>query len=488
MYVNDIAIHKNNALCFAYFGGNFIIHAESIRFRFMSISAKDKTLYQLLFIQILFMSGYMALKFPLTLYLTKHKFTMNSAFSVAVTMGAIFALLNLLWGGLDKYCNNRKFNMFVGVLLNVFAFGLLAYFNGKYIKIPLALYTVGSSIYLINLALYVNELYTDLNNLYVANRVLQICMNVGAILGITTLSSISIQNYWITFSISAASMLVALLIVTKVKNKIESNTSQYWVLLILPVMVLLTYLMLGAENMTRMLVIVAFCFASLYLWRMQDDGKKSGKYFILLVIICSGSYWFSNSIFYNEFSILLARDTVIHPVWAHLKPLNILIVDPISIIVTGSVFLYFKKIRDIKAYSTLKIGMALLPIAFLLVYIPMRLSSSGLVPPLWLMFSIILFSSAEFLIQPTLTTLAKTLAQPQHRGFCMGFLKMSRAFFLETSFYLIVFSESIHATYKIGSHYTTPLFLSISAITSVMFVFFVAARKIKRIDNEQYVS
>lgn len=396
-------------------------------------------------INAVFFAGYLVLKFPLAFILEHHGFSLSDAYSLSTTSTTLFALCSLCLTWTLKEYKDQKHAVLLSVFLVLVSVLCLDTKYSFLEMLGLSLYVVGGSLYFFNMTLWINKQFSTAQDRLNGNYISQILLNVGAFFGsIVFIFSLSSEEKY--FHCSIILILISFLSLCAFYFFIKENASKFRQKFHLYkncfILVIATFFCLKKAFLTQKLVLTLFvAFITTVLIVAVKQKKHGYVTFMLLVLFFSLPYWVSCLVLYNQFFIFL-HDQVLS--FFMFPATAIILLDPLGNVLFG---LGWQKInRDFiaKPYLNLQIGMSLIALAFGLLWF--GLYQNQMVVKLNAFYPIVtllLFSCAQFLIQPTLHSQASNLIE-DHKDvvFGLGVLRSIRA--VAAIFAFSLMSTTVH--------------------------------------------
>ncbi len=381
-------------------------------------------------ISAIFFAGYFLLKCPLAFILYKQHIPLLNAYSISTTANVLMAVISVFLGFFLKDCTQQKLFLFLGVLLSSMALILLKVSNNWLILFGISCYVLGGSLYFFNIIIYINKLFSEAKGRQLGNYRYQIWINLGGLVG----GFLFILEYNDATKLSEYSLLacfLALIIFIFNYRKIQDDDLDKTFIFPLTVKLIFLFVFiffcLYYDFATRWIALMAFIGATAYaLYYAKRTDNQNYFALILLVLFFSVPYWLGYTILYNEFFHLLDKNSVL---FFGMASNSIILIDPLANVVFGFLVLKLYQKFSYTMQADLTTGMLLLATSFLVLSLgiiftkqPQNLS------PLYPIFTILLFSCGEFLIQSTLNASVRNLlVAKENISFAMGILRSSRA-------------------------------------------------------------
>ncbi|OGT26359.1 MAG: hypothetical protein A3I77_08560 [Gammaproteobacteria bacterium RIFCSPLOWO2_02_FULL_42_14] len=425
----------------------------------------------------LFFSGYLILKFPLAYILEKHGVPLQKAYALTTASTTAVALCSLALILILKKYHHQKQIFVLGIALICIATLLLESQKMHCILAGLSAYVLGSSLYFFNFTLMLNKQFSTQKDRLRGNYIAQICLNVGAFFGcIVILLSIGTANHYFTmsFCITLATLLLSLIGYQFLRQDAVTLRQQSYFFIQLIFLFAIIFMCLQLNEITRWVVLIAFSVATLLaLIQAKKHQEKSYFVFIILILLFSLPLWIGNTVIYNQFFIFLHRHV---STWFGIPAIAIIMLDPATNIIFG---LFWEKITRhhlAQARISLTLGMYLFVIAFGVLAFALWINHATSIAIIYPVITLVLFSCAQFLIQPTMHAYINHLSDHHHhRVFALGILRAIRAVAASIAFYLI--NTTISTTTAPSWNQNITLYTSMTAIGCVALALFYGLRK-----------
>ncbi len=435
----------------------------------------------LLVAEFLLMIGYITLKISLSLFLSKNGYTLDSAYSISTASLALFSICAVIWGYQSKHLPSQKSMVMVGTFIIAIAFILTAIPIKHLQMLGIALFVIGGSLYSININLLVNNHFNCTVSRQQGNQALQWALNAGCIFGVISLSFVPIKiSYHTLYLCSALFIFTSFTVLYLNKNNIidnEANTKSFsklkWSFLMnFVLMTIFVLWFLQDAQLTRFVTIFLFIGIIVYILRMVIlEKNRNYLSFVIILLLCSCTYWIAFAIFSNQFSIFLIDDVKSTYFGHAFSPLTVLFFDPLSNVLFGwLIYATYKKYKYSEKYM-LMASLMLVSIAFgTLVYAMFHTSEYNKVNILWPIFCISLYGTAEFLLLTTITAqISQFIANTNKRGFFIGTQRLCSAFCASVVYYLLRTTEtnsnSVHISLQLNEHlYSYVMIISLSSL------------------------
>lgn len=435
----------------------------------------------LLFAEFLLMIGYITLKISLALFLSKNGYTLDKAYSISTAALALFSICAVIWGHQSKYMPSHKNMVMIGTFIIGIAFVLTSIPIKQLQLLGIALFVMGGSLYSININLLVNNHFSCTVSRQQGNQALQWVLNAGCIFGVISLSFVPIKiSYQTLYMLSALFIFSSFLVLyfnhhnIVDKDELLEPTAKFkssFLLNFLFMTVFVLWFLQDAE-FTRFLTIFLFIVIIGYiLWLVITENNKNYLNFVIILLLCSCTYWIAFTIFSNQFSIFLIDDVKSNYFGYVISPLTVLFFDPLSNVLFGwIIYTTYKKYRFNEKYM-LMASLMLVSIAFgTLVYALSLTHVYAKINILWPIFCITLYGMAEFLLITTITAqISQFIANTNKRGFFIGTQRLCSAFCASIVYYLLrsteTTSNNLHISLQLNEHlYTYVMIISLCSL------------------------
>lgn len=421
-------------------------------------------------VNALFFSGYLILKFPLSFILTCQGIPLEKAYSLTTTASVAFALCSLALSIIMKNYHDQKHAFLIGMILNLLA---VIFLEQNFIRIGLSCYAVGGSLYFFNITILFNKQFNMARTRLYGNYAAQICLNIGAFVGcIVFLYALKTKSHYFVYSIGLiTTAILCLLVFYKAFQDTLATLLQHCYLYVsCLLMFLFVFICLNHNVVTRWLVLAAFLIA-ITIAITQSIKKRSQGYFlfIILILFFSLPFWICNTILYNQFFVFL-HDNV-YSIFGY-SATTIILIDPIGNIIFGLFWVAVTSQKPEQPYFNLQLGMVLIVVAFCVVSAGIYTHSDAQrIPVFYPLVTILLFSSAQFLIQPTMHSRVRDLiTNHEHMVFALGILRSVRAFAAVLAFYMI--DATVQNNQLSIARNNLILYSTIACVTLTMLVIF----------------
>lgn len=427
-------------------------------------------------VNALFFSGYLILKFPLAFILAHEGLPLNSAYSLTTTSTIVFALCSLLLTQILKDYRDQKHIFLLGIILNLIAIIQLETGHYYFIISGLSCYVLGGSLYFFNITLLFNKQFQTPRERLHGNYIAQICLNIGALVGIIIFLFFVASDHYYFFSsivfISTA-LLILLLCYPFFKDNSATKKQRYRLYGNCILMLLLIALCLQFNSLTRWLVLCAFIVGIvLALYRSWQNNEGGGKYFlfIILVLLFSLPFWIANTVLYNQFFVFL-HDNVLS--FLGIPATAVILFDPLGNIVFGLLWIRMMRNKNEKPYINLQLGLLFIAAAFGILSFAVHMHSDKILV-YFPIVTILLFACAQFLIQPTLHSRVNDLIANHHNMlFALGILRAIRAVAAILAYYLLNISINAIPEQSLNQNtllYFCVMIISLLALTIFLFI------------------
>lgn len=386
-------------------------------------------------VNAIFIAGYIILKFPLAYILSHYGgYSLSRAYSLTTTATIAFAFCSLLFSVSFKEYHNQKHAILIGILLNLVAVLLLARHQ---VLLGLAIYVVGASLYFFNFTLFINKQFSTCPARLQGNYITQICLNMGAVLGVVLfIFGLSHGTHFFKYSIGLLAISFILLLaqyflLEDQASSVKQNVNFYILCLSL---VSIVVFLLNHAGVTRELVLsLFFIFIVMAIYQSQKFHEKGYFLFIMLILTVSLPFWICNTIVYNQFYVFLHQNI---PSVAGLPSAVIILLDPLANIVFGFFWTWYIKDKTIHISSNIIFSLFLIFIGFVILSILLYVQTINTTFIIYPAITIILFSCAQFAIQPAMHSLLRDIIHnDQHMIFALGILRSIRALAAVLAFY-----------------------------------------------------
>ncbi|MCX7120707.1 MAG: hypothetical protein NTZ67_02860 [Gammaproteobacteria bacterium] len=392
------------------------------------------------FVNALFFSGYLILKFPLAFILAHQGISLTQAYTLTTTASIAFALCSLALTLIMKNYHDQKHALFLGITLNLAAALLLETRQYHLEVIGMACYVLGGGLYFFNVTLLFNKQFVDPETRLRGNYVVQIYLNIGAFIG-SLVFLFAVTTGYRYFAYSIFFIIASLLLLITCYWFLEDAHASLKQQLILYgnciALFFLILLCLQHAVLTRWLVLTAFILVTLLCLYQSNRNHERGYFsFIILVLLFSLPYWIGNTILYNQFFVFLHASVL---PFIGLPATFIILLDPLGNILFGLFWGRVTRNASTRPYFNLQLGIILMAIAFGILALGLLLHSHATkISAIYPIATLLLFASAQFLIQPTMSSrVTDLIPNHQHMLFALGVLRSVRAFAAILAFYLI---------------------------------------------------
>jgi len=442
---------------------------------------KMQHLYLILSATFFFLAAYIAVKCSITLFFKQHALSLENVLAIATSASCLYAISALGMGVLfANTLPSMRLSLF-SCLFSALGIFLLSSPIASLSILGLSLFTVTSSLFLLNSNLSINALFDHTAERQKLNHIYQLVFNLGGLLGIIALSFVPLPN--LNYLYSGCGMLLFLcsflfLALKKQDSPFQvSEASLFKTSMIIIIATLFIYYLMNYPTLARLAVIFSFILSILavcYLARKEQNKKYIQ--FIVLLLTCSAVYWISANILYSQFTLFLHED-VQNTLWGlPIPPFFTLLADPIGNLFFGWLIFQAYRKRTFSSETLLSSGLVFSTLAFLLLSFALYLTpSQSKISFLWPLTMVMIFSAGEFLILTTLTSLVNDLiTHEKKRGFFLGLLRLVNAFGASLSFYLMKWSlKTGYETMPLHTHniqlYLTLGLLSLLALLTFIF-------------------
>jgi MFS family permease len=418
---------------------------------------------------ILFMAGYLALKITLSLYFSDRGMPLAESYAIATGSSALFAVNCIVFSALSRRYFSHRLLLAWGLLLNALAFVCFLSSHLNLQVLGVALWVVGSGMYVVNLNIIINKMFDGDVLRQHANHLRKLAMELGGIIGVLVVAATLYHfGYGLLYIVCGGMTVISLLsLVLSFSNLYHepalssshwswlSSTSALRLAYSSPVItLLLTYYLLLEEQMTRYLLTVIFLLLYVGIVVAAVRARKPHYLsFLWLITLCSLIYWLSVTTLYNQFNVFLVHDVTDH-IWGwHIPPLILLVFDSLSGLIFGAMITAYYVRRPIHTANKLMLGILLIAMAYIILVVGLLLRSHGeLLNIGWATGMIVLMAVAMFLISPTLVAQVNQLiAKHEPQEFFTGMLQMVSAFIIVLAYYFFKMVIPVHGMDDIDS-------------------------------------
>lgn len=403
------------------------------------------------FSNVLFMAAYLALKITVSLYFSPQGLT--EAYAIATGSSALFAVNALIFSALSRRYFSHRLLLTWGLLLNTLAFLCFLSSRLDWQLLGVALWVVGSGMYVVNFNIMINKMFdADIPRQH-ANHLRKLEMELGGIVGVVIVAILLYRSgYNALYLVCGGCMLASLLSllsyyfglyhepphVTPHWHWLRERHAKYLAYSAPAAVLLMDYVLLLHEPLTRYLLISIFIILYSGIIVKAILARKSHYLsFLCLITLVSLIYWLAVTTLYNQFNVFLVNDVSSTVFGWHVPPLAMLVFDSVSGLVFGSMItLYYAK-YPIKSATKLQLGIFLIALAYGLLVLGLYLRPAGaLLNVGWAFAMICIMAIAMFFISPTLVAMVNQLIKrDEPREFFTGMLQMVSAFIIVVAYF-----------------------------------------------------
>ncbi|MCW5589010.1 MAG: hypothetical protein KIT27_05025 [Legionellales bacterium] len=402
---------------------------------------------------LILMIGYITFKISLSAYLDHDGYSLNQAYSLATTSLSLFAICCVIWGYLNRNIEQRKIFILTSLFILAISYLFILSSIEKIQLLGITFFVIGGSLYSTNITLLVNEQFDDVALRHQGNQAMQWALNFGCLFGVFGLS---MAPTYITFKslylFSGIFVVCSFIFLYFFKKNIQESHARkltiknhFSLIIKLAWLSTLVCVLLNLPSLTRLLSIMLFIACVIYVLFLSFK-EKNQKYFqfVIILILCIFVYWLSFSIFSSQFAIFLTSHVENKIMGITVSPLIPLIFDPLANLICGGVIYYIYKLNAIKETKMLIASLFLNFLAFMLLFMSIKLlSSNNKIEIFWPIVCIFLYATSEFLLITTTQAQISTLIEDKKRqGLFVGVQRLCAAFSATVAYYLIHHTNS----------------------------------------------
>jgi len=432
----------------------------------------NSSIKQVLMLTFCTTSAYFIINYGLILYIMNIDYPKKIAYSIATTSIALYALTNLFWGVIRPKIARLEQGLGLVFIFMPVSYLLLMSRTTQLQLIGIAFYVTTASLAILSLTLLVNQKATALDQRQKNNQWYQLVLNAGSVISTIGIALFASNNFKVLlifgFCIALANVFIIVLqgAFLKIFDK-----AFFYLLNILILVTFLTYILLTQEQLTHVVLMIAFGLAIVYAMMLAFKAKeKSYLTFLILAATVNTIYWLASTIYSTQFMILLNSDVQNQFLGIMISPLFIKMLDPLANIIFGLGIVYLYKKYTFLPFNMLIVALFSLALSFMIlsggIHLDRQLQTIMII---WPLLACLFFAFAEFIISTNLRALIPTfIKKSQDQSFFMAFLRVSQAIGAVLAYYLTMHFTGNHSLITMNARLEESyLYLVMGVICSV---------------------
>lgn len=386
--------------------------------------------------------GFYGIQSILMLFLIgKLNFTETESYVLFGTFNAFLFAFIWLGGWIDDSVLGAKRTIIIGALFLIISYASLSIVDTNTVYYSLAGIVVGNALFKANPSSLISKLYEDNPEMLdCAITLYYMSISVGCFIVTVSIPLLS-QNYsWaIAFLSCSLGLIVGLVgyigfykklshIHTTAGVKPLNITSLTTIVLLALICVYIVGLLLLHTLISNILVVTTLITTTLYyIFSMKKENSKSRiKMFVALLLFGQAIVFF---LMYNQMPstmILFVKNNVNHAFFGYnISPAQYYIFNPMAVLIFSPILSRIYTKYSSTHATKFCAGMTFCAIAFLILYIPQFITTTGIVSSWWVISSYFFISIGELLISALGLAMMLSLCPKRMSGFVCGFWFLS---------------------------------------------------------------
>ncbi|AIT09191.1 hypothetical protein LO80_03865 [Candidatus Francisella endociliophora] len=386
--------------------------------------------------------GFYGIQSILMLFLIdKLNFTEAYSYTLFGTFNAFLFAFIWFGGWIGDRVIGAKRTIIIGAIFLLISYASLAFISDENVYYSLAGIIVGNALFKANPSSLISKLYKDNPEILdCAITLYYMSISVGCFIATVSIPLLSQYFGWgVAFVSCAIGLIIGLIGYLCFYNKLSSistiaggkslNFKSLVIVLIgsITAIYIIGILLIHTVISNILVVMTLITAVGYYLLSMKDEDTKSRiKMFVALLLFAEAIIFF---VMYNQMPstlILFVKNNVNHTILGYsISPAQYYIFNPMAVLIFSPILSKIYTKYPSTHATKFCAGMTICSVAFLILYIPQFISTSGIVSSWWVIMSYFFISIGELLISALGLSMMLSLCPKRMSGFVCGFWFLS---------------------------------------------------------------